>query len=136
LPQLKNTKEIRLFGNRGYGEKIIKIKRIYETRTKEDGFIILVDRLWPRGLSKGKAKVDLWLRDIAPSDELRKWFAHDPKKWKEFENKYQSELKDKKEFISEIKQSEKEKGIVTLVYSAKDEEHNNAVALINILKKV
>jgi uncharacterized protein YeaO (DUF488 family) len=91
--------------------------------------------LWPRGLSKDKAKVDLWLRDIAPSDELRKWFAHDPKKWKEFENKYKEELKDKKELLSKIKQAEKEKGIVTLIYSAKDEEHNNAVALINILKK-
>jgi uncharacterized protein YeaO (DUF488 family) len=117
-------------------DKIIKIKRIYETPTKDDGFRILVDRLWPRGLSKAKAKVDLWLRDIAPSDELRKWFAHDPKKWKEFENKYWRELKDKKEPIDKIKQSEKDEGVVTLVYSAKDEEHNNAVALINILKKV
>ena len=116
------------------GEKIIKIKRIYDPPTKEDGFRILVDRLWPRGLSKGKAKVDLWLRDIAPSDELRKWFAHDPRKWKEFENKYKAELGDKEEFIGKIKLVEKEKRIVTLVYSAKDEEHNNAVALINILK--
>jgi uncharacterized protein YeaO (DUF488 family) len=95
-----------------------------------------VDRLWPRGLSKDKAKVDIWLRDIAPSDELRKWFAHDPKKWIEFENKYRSELKDKKELIDKIKQSEKEKGVVTLVFSAKDEKRNNAIALINILKKV
>ena len=86
-------------------------------------------------MSKDKAKVDLWLRDIAPSDELRKWFAHDPKKWKEFENRYKEELRDKKELLGKIKQAEKEKGIVTLVYSAKDEEHNNAVALINILKK-
>lgn len=91
--------------------------------------------MWPRGLSKDKAKVDLWLRDIAPSDELRKWFAHDPRKWEEFKNKYQSELKDKKELLGKIKQAEKEKGIVIIVYSAKDEEHNNAVALINILKK-
>lgn len=120
--------------NNWCGEKIIKIKRVYDPPIKEDGFRILVDRLWPRGLSKDKAKVDLWLRDIAPSNELRKWFAHDPKKWKEFENRYKAELKNKKEFVSKIKLAEKEKRIVTLVYSAKDLEHNNAVALINILK--
>lgn len=130
---LKNTKSNKYFN--GCGDKIIKIKRIYDLPTKEDGFRILVDQLWPRGLSKDKAKVDLWLRNIAPSDELRKWFAHDSRKWKEFENKYKEELRDKKELLGKIKQAEKEKGIVTLVYSAKDEEHNNAVALINILKK-
>ena len=133
---LKNIKEISFFAYRWDCGKIIKIKRIYYLPAKEDGFRTLVDRLWPRGLSKNKAKVDLWLKDIAPSDELRKWFAHDPKKWEEFKNKYKVELKDKKELLGKIKQAEKEKGVVTLVYSAKDEEHNNAVAIINILRKV
>ena len=75
------------------------------------------------------------MRDIAPSDELRKWFAHDPKKWEEFKNKYKGELRDKKELLGKINQAEKEKGIVTRIYTAKDEKHNNEVALINILNK-
>jgi uncharacterized protein YeaO (DUF488 family) len=115
---------------------MIKIKRVYDLPTKEDGFRILVDRLWPRGISKEKAKVDLWLREIAPSDDLRTWFAHDPEKWDEFKGKYEKELKDKQELLKKVKQIEKEKGTVTLLYSAKDVEHNNAVALSFILKKV
>lgn len=102
---------------------------------KDDGFRILVDRLWPRGMSKEKAKVDLWLKEIAPSDELRKRFCHDPKKWVEFKKKYEIKLKNKTEFLHKIKQAEKDNKTVTLVYSAKDEEHNNAVALLTILKK-
>jgi uncharacterized protein YeaO (DUF488 family) len=112
---------------------MIKIKRIYEPATSDDGFRILVDRLWPRGLSKEKAKIDLWLKVIAPSDDLRKRFCHDPKKWEEFKSKYLKELEGKKELINRIKQIEKEKEIVTLLYSAKDEEHNNAVVLSAIL---
>ena len=112
---------------------MIKIKRIYEPAANDDGFRILVDRLWPRGLSKENAKVDLWLKDIAPSDDLRKWFHHDPKKWKEFKSKYQKELEAKKELLNKIKQIEKEKRIVTLLYSAKDKEHNNAIVLNAIL---
>ena len=112
---------------------MIKIKRIYEPATSEDGFRILVDRLWPRGLSKEKAKVDLWLKVIAPSDDLRKRFCHDPKKWEEFKSKYLKELESKKELLNRIKQIEKEKAIVTLLYSAKDEERNNAVVLSAIL---
>jgi len=82
---------------------MIGIKRIYDNPEKKDGFRILVDRLWPRGLSKEKAKVDLWLKEIAPSDKLRKWFSHDPKKWDDFKKKYKLELRDKPE-IEKIKQ--------------------------------
>jgi len=116
--------------------EMIKIKRIYDPPTNEDGFRILVDRLWPRGLSKDKAKVDLWLREIAPSDELRKWFSRDLEKWKDFKKKYEKELKGKKALLHKIKQIEREKEIVTLLYSAKDEEHNDAVVLMDILQKV
>jgi uncharacterized protein YeaO (DUF488 family) len=106
----------------------MKIKRIYEKPDKEDGIRILVDRLWPRGLTKEKVSIDLWLKDIAPSNELRKWFNHDPAKWNEFKKKYRLELKDKKEQISLLKEQMK-KGNVTLVYGATDEEHNQAVVL-------
>jgi uncharacterized protein YeaO (DUF488 family) len=115
-------------------KKKIKIKRIYEGYDKQDGVRILIDRLWPRGLTKEKAKIDLWLKEIAPSNELRKWFDHDPKKWNSFKEKYKKELKGKEEFIKQIKRLEKEKGIVTLLYAAKNEKYNNAVAFVNILK--
>jgi len=113
---------------------MIRIKRVYDAPSKEDGYRILVDRLWPRGLSKEKAKVDLWLREIAPSDELRKRFCHDPEKWREFNEKYAEELKSKRDLLRKIRQIEEEKRTVTLLYVAKDEEHNNAVALSNMLK--
>jgi uncharacterized protein YeaO (DUF488 family) len=77
----------------------INLKRVYENPTKEDGIRVLVDRLWPRGLTKQKAKIDLWLKDIAPSTGLRKWFGHDPEKWKEFRKRYRKELKKNKEQI-------------------------------------
>jgi uncharacterized protein YeaO (DUF488 family) len=112
---------------------MIKIKRVYDLPAKDDGFRILVDRLWPRGMTKEKAKIDLWLKEIAPSDELRKWFGHDPKKWQEFKSKYKAELKNKKELLAKIKQMEKEKRTVTLLYSTKETEHNNAVALSTFL---
>jgi uncharacterized protein YeaO (DUF488 family) len=112
----------------------IKIKRAYFPVDDEDGFRILVDRLWPRGISKEKAKLDLWLKDVAPSNELRKWFAHDPERWEEFQIKYLEELNDKKEILNQIKDMEREKSTITLIYGAKDEEHNNAVVLRNILK--
>lgn len=115
---------------------MIKIKRAYEPSSEDDGFRILVDRLWPRGVSKDKAHLDLWMKEVAPSDDLRKWFSHDSKRWNEFENKYNEELEDKNKFIKKIKDIEKDKGKVTLIYSAKDKEHNNAVVLENILKKV
>ncbi len=113
---------------------MIKIKRIYNKPEKEDGYRILVDRLWPRGLSKTKARIDLWLKEIAPSDALRRWFSHDPEKWKQFKEKYIIELKQGKEFVNKIKRLEKEKRSITLLYSAKDEKQNNAVILRNILR--
>jgi uncharacterized protein YeaO (DUF488 family) len=114
---------------------MIRLKRVYEVPSKEDGFRILVDRLWPRGLSKVKAKIDLWLKDIAPSDQLRKWFGHEVGKWKDFKKKYQTELNDNKDLLIKIKQLEKEKRMVTILYSAKDEAHNNAIVLNDTLKK-
>ena len=114
---------------------MIKTKRIYESPAEEDGFRILVDRLWPRGVQKEKAKIDLWLKEIAPSDDLRKWFAHESQKWEEFKKKYVKELATKEGLLNEIRQIEKEKGTVTFLYSAKDTEHNNAVALKTILGK-
>jgi uncharacterized protein YeaO (DUF488 family) len=110
----------------------IRIKRAYEEPDGEDGTRILVDRLWPRGLTKEKAKVDLWLKDVAPSTELRKWFAHDPAKWAEFRSRYLEELKGNKEQLSLLRQ-EAAKGAVTLVYGAKDQQHNEAVILQRLL---
>lgn len=111
---------------------MISIKRVYEGPAASDGTRILVDRLWPRGLTKEKAKVDLWLKEAGPSDALRKWFAHDPKKWAAFRDRYRRELAAKADCLDEIRDAEK-KGPVTLVYAASDEEHNNAVALREIL---
>ena len=111
---------------------MIKLKRIYEKPEENDGFRLLVDRLWPRGLNKQKTKIDLWLKDIAPSDNLRKWFSHDPKKWKGFKSKYEKELENNP-LLQKIKQLENENKIITFLYSAKDEKHNNAVALYEIL---
>ena len=108
---------------------MIKIKRAYQKPEEEDGFRILVDRLWPRGISKEKAKLDLWLKDVAPSTELRKWFGHDVRKWPEFQDKYREELKNNKTILSMIKKLEKENDTITIVYGAKDQEHNNAVVL-------
>ena len=104
------------------------IKRVYEQPAKEDGKRILVDRLWPRGLTKEKASIDLWLKDIAPTTELRKWFGHDPDKWKEFKKRYHEELKNNKEPVS-ILYDELKENTVTLVYAAKDEQHNEALVL-------
>ncbi len=112
----------------------LKIKRVYEKPDKSDGRRILVDRLWPRGLTKEKAKVDLWLKDIAPSTELRKWFGHDPKKWRSFRGRYQTELKQHAGPLKLLKSKAKE-GPVTLVYGARDQEHNEAVFLKQLLQR-
>lgn len=106
----------------------IRIKRVYEQPDKHDGRRILVDRLWPRGLTRENASIDLWLKDIAPSTELRKWFGHDPGRWEEFKERYLAELKGNNEQVRLLK-LELDKGIVTLVYGAKDEEHNQAVVI-------
>jgi uncharacterized protein YeaO (DUF488 family) len=108
---------------------MIKIKRAYQPAEEADGFRILVDRLWPRGISKEKAMIDLWFKDIAPSKDLRKWFSHDLGRWSEFKTRYLEELKTKKTLIKHIKNLEKEKNTLTLIYAAKDEKHNNALVL-------
>lgn len=113
---------------------MLRIKRIYEEPAKEDGFRVFVDRLWPRGLTKEKAKIDLWLKDIAPSDALRKWYHHDPEKWLEFKRRYFSELKDKKESLDLIENKAK-KGTVTLLFGSKEERFNNAQALKEYFQK-
>lgn len=108
------------------------IKRVYEEVEKDDGYRVLVDRLWPRGVSKEKAKLDEWAKNIAPSTELRKWFNHDPKKFKEFVKRYKKELENNIEVKEIIKNWKKQKK-VTILYGAKDEVHNEAVVLRDIL---
>jgi uncharacterized protein YeaO (DUF488 family) len=114
--------------------KVIKIKRIYEEPTPNDGRRILVDRLWPRGLTKEKARVDWWLKEIAPSNELRRWFGHDPARWAEFKARYRDELKSQGALLDELR-SLAVKESVTLLYAAKDEEHNNALLLRDLLSQ-
>jgi uncharacterized protein YeaO (DUF488 family) len=113
---------------------MIRIKRVYEEPAKEDGYRILVDRLWPRGLTKERAKVDLWVKEIAPSDALRKWFGHEPEKWPEFAKRYRSELAKKKDLLKEVKKLEREHGNLTLLYGRKDEKQNQAVLIASALK--
>jgi uncharacterized protein YeaO (DUF488 family) len=118
---------------RGWPPLGIEIKRIYAEPSSEDGTRILVDRLWPRGVSKEKARLDLWLKDIAPSTELRKWFSHDPSKWTEFQARYRRELQSKDEMLLDLKKWAA-KGRLTLLYGAKDNMHNEAVVLQELLQ--
>ena len=111
----------------------IKLKRAYESAESTDGFRILVDRLWPRGVSKKAARIDLWLKEIAPSTQLRKWFDHDPAKWATFRNRYFQELKNNPDAVDQLLQHS-HNGPVTLVYGAKDQDHNDAVALKDYLE--
>jgi uncharacterized protein YeaO (DUF488 family) len=111
---------------------MIQVKRVYEKPSRTDGFRILVDRLWPRGLTKERAAVDLWLKDVAPSTELRQWFGHDPAKWKQFQTRYRKELREKKDALKLLKEQSKAQ-TVTLVYGARDEEHNEALVLKQLL---
>ena len=115
--------------------KHILLKRAYALPAPDDGFRILVDRLWPRGVAKASAHIDLWLKEIAPTTSLRKWFGHDPAKWAEFQARYHDELDHNPELVKQIVEQAK-KGTVTLVYSAKDEEHNDAVVLKAYLEQV
>jgi uncharacterized protein YeaO (DUF488 family) len=110
----------------------VLVKRIYAPAAKSDGFRVLVDRLWPRGIAKSDAKLDLWMPDIGPSTALRKWFEHDPAKWGEFQRRYIAELKGKTTLFASIEEQAKI-CTVTLLYSAKDEQHNQAVALQSFL---
>jgi uncharacterized protein YeaO (DUF488 family) len=112
----------------------IKVKRIYDPSEKSDGFRILVDRLWPRGIKKEDAGIDLWDKEIAPSNELRHWFNHDPHKWSQFRKLYEKELIGKSQLAELIKTIRGK--TITLLYSAKDTEHNNAVALKDIITKL
>lgn len=113
---------------------MLKVKRVYEPRSDGDGLRILVDRLWPRGLAKAEAGVDLWLKDIAPSAELRRWFGHDPQKWKEFSRRYRDELDRNPDAVEALRQAITGKDKVTLLYAARDDEHNNAVALRDFIE--
>ena len=106
----------------------ILLKRIYEAPLKQDGFRVLVERLWPRGLSKEKARVDLWLKEVAPSAELRKWFGHDPSKWVEFKTRYFEELSLREDVVKDISRRAR-KETITLVFASREEHYNNAVAL-------
>ncbi|MDW7774516.1 MAG: DUF488 domain-containing protein [Desulfobulbaceae bacterium] len=106
----------------------IELKRAYDDPEKNDGLRVLVDRVWPRGIKKEDTRLDDWMKDIAPSDELRKWFGHDPEKWPEFCEKYFRELDDREDLVEKIAGYMK-KGRVTLIFGAADREHNNAAAL-------
>ena len=112
---------------------MIKLKRVYEGLSEQDGCRVLVDRLWPRGLSKIAAAIDVWMRDIAPSSELRKWFAHDPRRWEQFCARYANELDAKADKIA-LPKARSRGHTVTLLYGAKDTAHNNAVALKRYLE--
>ncbi len=112
----------------------IQLKRVYDAPSKSDGTRILVDRLWPRGLTKEKADVALWLKEIAPSNELREWFAHDPAKWHEFKARYKAELNHNRPQLALLKQA-LAKGPATLLFGAKDIEHNEAVVLQKLLER-
>ncbi|MDE1811081.1 MAG: DUF488 domain-containing protein [Candidatus Micrarchaeota archaeon] len=112
---------------------VLKLKRVYEKYDVTDGKRVLVDRLWPRGVRKNSPNVELWLKEIAPSDELRKWFAHDPKKWESFRKKYEKEL-DENKGVEKLLEIMATTDPVTLVYSASDTEHNNAVVLYDYIR--
>lgn len=116
---------------------MVRVKRIYERPSERDGERVLIDKLWPRGVSKEKAKISAWLKEVAPSDTLRKWFGHDPKRWNEFKKRYKEELREGVGFIFLQSLAIKaRKGTVTLLFAAKDENRNNAVALKEALKLV
>lgn len=112
---------------------MFKVKRIYEPPEASDGRRVLVDRLWPRGMSKDRARIDEWLKETAPSTELRKWFSHDPSKWAEFKRRYAAELEGKEAILDALR-AEARSGTVTLLYGARDEEHNQAVAMRELLE--
>lgn len=112
----------------------MKIKRAYAPVEETDGYRILVDRLWPRGISKEKAQIDLWLKSVAPSNELRKWFGHDPERFAEFSERYRAELT-ASGVLDELRAVLKEHPTATLLFAAHDEEHNNAVVLQHLLEK-
>lgn len=113
----------------------IRIKRVYDEPASSDGMRVLVDRLWPRGLKKENARIDQWLKEVAPSDALRKWFGHDPAKWAQFKQRYFKELAPHRDTLRELLQQARSKTL-TLLFAAKDEQHNNAVALKEYLGRL
>lgn len=112
----------------------IRLKRAYEDPSPDDGTRILVERLWPRGLSKERAAIDLWLKDAAPSTELRRWFGHDPEKWPEFRRRYREELRTREEVVGRLRRLSHD-GSVTFIYAASDEEHNAALVLRDVVEE-
>lgn len=110
------------------------LRRAYETPTRNDGRRVLVDRIWPRGVSREDAEIDHWCQDLAPSDELRRWFGHDVDRWEEFQRRYHAELRDRDEQLDQLV-AWTERGRITLVYGAKDREHNNAVVLRDVIEE-
>ncbi len=112
----------------------IKLKRAYDQPDSSDGFRILVDRLWPRGISREKLQLDVWLKGIAPSTELRKWFKHDPDKFEKFDQRYRQELSDNKETVQELLSYTRKYETISLIYSAQNRDHNNAVVLKNFIE--
>lgn len=111
---------------------MIHLKRVYDKPSRKDGMRVLVDRLWPRGLTKARAAVDVWMKGVAPSTELRKWFGHDPSRWKQFQTRYRRELDEKTDALQSLRAMSAERTI-TLVYGARDEDHNEAVVLKRVL---
>lgn len=116
------------------GGGVIRIKRAYRPPERSDGLRILVDRLWPRGLSKEKARIDEWRKDLAPSDALRRWFGHDARKWREFKRRYRQELGSKSEELRELA-GQARLGTITLLFASRDEKHNNALVLKEALEE-
>ncbi len=112
----------------------VRLKRAYEPAEPADGYRVLVDRLWPRGVAKEAARLDEWARELAPSDELRRWFGHDPAKFAEFRRRYRAELAAREEKLRELRRRAR-RGTVTLVYAARDPEHNDAVVLAELLRE-
>jgi uncharacterized protein YeaO (DUF488 family) len=112
----------------------LRLKRVYDAAAPDDGTRILVDRLWPRGLRKTEAAVDRWMKEVAPSTELRQWFGHDPERWSEFRRRYEAELQEHVDALNEIRELAK-KGTVTLLFGARDEQHNDAVVLRDALRQ-
>ena len=113
----------------------VNIKRAYDPPSPQDGVRVLVDRLWPRGLKRDVAKLDFWLKEVAPTDELRRWFGHDPERWPEFKKRYRAELAKNKTAIATLREQSKGRKPLTLIYAAKDPLHNNAVVLKALLDR-
>jgi uncharacterized protein YeaO (DUF488 family) len=113
---------------------MIRLKRAYETPTPGDGLRILVERLWPRGLTKTAAQIDIWYKELAPSTELRKWYGHQPERWEEFQRRYKQELHEQQALLTELQQLCHKEETVTFIFAAKDEAHNSAIVLKQILE--